>query len=349
MVITPGPARRIPAAAADLRLILVKACRGALLAPLGFAWLAALAGGARAEEPWPQRPVHVVVSYGAGGAIDVVARLLADPMAATLGKPVVVENKPGAGSTIAAEAVARAAPDGYTLLVTGTAHAVMTALYPKVAIDPERDFQPISHLGNMPFVLAINPALPVTDYAGFVAYLTAHPNTVNFGSAGPGSSSDLGALLFAQMAHVAFVRVPYRSTPAAMTALVAGEIGFMLDTQNVLVPQIRTGALRGLATSTLERSPLLPALPTLDALGLTGFDASSWQVMLAPAHTPKPVVDRLAEAVRAALADAGVRQRYVDLGYQMPSAIGPAALAAFLARETAKWSPLAKGSGATGG
>jgi tripartite-type tricarboxylate transporter receptor subunit TctC len=311
--------------------------------------LAGLAGGARAEDGYPARPVHVVVSYGAGGAIDVVARLLADHMASTLGQPVVVENKPGAGSTIAAEAVARAAPDGYTVLVTGTAHAVMTALYPNTTIDPERDFQPISHLGNMPFVLAINPALPVTDYASFIAYLQAHPNAVNFGSAGPGSSSDLGALLFAQMAHVAFVRVPYRSTPAAMTALVGGEIGFMLDTQNVLVPQIRAGALRGLATSTTERSPLLPEVQTLDALGLSGFDASSWQVMLAPAHTPRLVVDRLTQAIRAALADPGVRKRYVDLGYQMPPAIGPEALAAFLARESAKWSPLAKGSGASGG
>ena len=345
-LITLDAARPIPAAPAGRRLTLGQAWRGALL---GLGCLAGLASAARADEPWPQRPVHVVVSYGAGGAIDVVARLIADHMATTLGKPVVVENKPGAGATIAADAVAHAPPDGYTVLVTGTAHAVMTALYPTTTIDPERDFQPISHLGNMPFVLAINPALPAADYAGFIAYLQAHPNTVNFGSAGPGSSSDLGALLFAQMAHVQFVRVPYRSTPAAMTALVAGEIGFMLDSQNVLAPQIRTGALRGLATSTNERSHLLPELQTLDALGLAGYDASSWQVMLAPAHTPRPVVDRLTQAIRAALIDPGVRQRYFDLGYQLPPEIGPEALAVFLARESAKWSPLAKGSGATGG
>jgi tripartite-type tricarboxylate transporter receptor subunit TctC len=311
--------------------------------------LAVLAGGVRAQEGYPQRPVHIVVSYGAGGAIDVVTRIVAEHMATTLGKPMVVENKPGAGSTIAADAVARAAPDGYTLLVTGTAHAVMTALYPQTTIDPVRDFQPISHLGNMPFVLAVHPSLPVRDYAGFIAHLKAHPNTVNFGSAGPGSSSDLGALLLAQMAGVQFVRVPYRSTPAAMNALVAGEIGFMLDSQNVLGPQVQTGAVRGLATSTLERSRQLPELRTLDELGLRGYDASSWQAMLAPARTPRPIIDRITEAVRAALADPGVQKRYLDLGYQLPARIGPEAATEFLARETAKWSPLAKDSGASGG
>jgi tripartite-type tricarboxylate transporter receptor subunit TctC len=310
--------------------------------------LAGLAAGAAAQD-YPQRPVHIVVSYGAGGAIDVVTRIVAEHMAITLGKPMVVENKPGAGSTIAADAVARAAPDGYTLLVTGTAHAVMPVLYPQAPVDPERDFRPISHLGNMPFVLAVHPSLRVRDVAGFIAYLKAHPNAVNFGSAGPGSSSDLGALLFAQMAGVAFVRVPYRSTPAAMNALVAGEIGFMLDSQNVLGPQVQTGALHGLATSTLERSRLLRELKTLDELGLAGFDASSWPAMLAPARTPRDIVDKLTAAIRAALADPGVQKRYLDLGYQMPARVGPDALADFLAREAAKWRPLAKESGAAGG
>jgi tripartite-type tricarboxylate transporter receptor subunit TctC len=303
---------------------------------------------AAAEDAFPAKPIHVVVSYGAGGAIDVATRIIAEPMAAALGKPVVVENKPGAGSTIAAEAVARAAPDGYTLLVTGTAHAVMPELYPQATVDPIRDFAPISHLGNMPFVLAVHPALPIVDFAGFVAYLTAHPGKVDVGSAGPGSSSDLADLLLAKMTGLAFTRVPYRSTPAAMNDLVAGQIGFMLDSQNVLAPQVRSGALRALAVSSRERSRLLPDLPTLDELGLTGFEASSWQVMLAPARTPRPVIDRLAQAVAAALADPAVHRRYDALGYQIPPKVGPAALAAFLARETAKWAPLAKGSGAGG-
>jgi tripartite-type tricarboxylate transporter receptor subunit TctC len=304
---------------------------------------------ARAEDAFPARPVHVIVSYGAGGAIDVVARIIAEAMATHLGKPVIVENKPGAGSTIAGDAVARAAPDGYTLLVTGTAHAVLPALYPHAPFDPVRDFQPISHLGNMPFVLAVHPSLPVTDFAGFVAYIKAHPGKVDVGSAGPGSSSDLADLLLAKMVGLDFTRVPYRSTPAAMTDLVAGQIGFMLDSQNVLAPQVKAGALRGLAVSSLTRSRQLPELKTLDELGVTGFEASSWQVMLAPARTPQPIIDKLTEAVAAAVASPAVQKRYFDLGYQLPSKIGPAALTEFLARETAKWVPLAKESGAAGG
>jgi tripartite-type tricarboxylate transporter receptor subunit TctC len=315
---------------------------------VGLALLGAMTP-ATAQDRFPAKPVHITVSYAPGGAIDVVTRIIAEPMSRMLGQPVVVENKPGAGSTIAAEAVARAAPDGYSLLVTGTAHAVMHELYPQTNVDPVRDFAPISHLGNMPFVLAIHPALPATDFAGFIAYVKANPGKVDVGSAGPGSSSDLGVLLFAKMAGLDVVRVPYHSTPAAMNGLVAGEIGFMLDSQNVLAPQVRSGALRGLAVSLLVRSRQLPELPTLDALGLAGFEASSWQIMLAPARTPPAIIDTLSAAVAAALADPGVQQRYAALGYQMPTKAGPTALSAFLDRETAKWAPLAQESGAGGG
>jgi tripartite-type tricarboxylate transporter receptor subunit TctC len=318
-------------------------------AAVGLGLLLGLAAPAAAQDRYPVKPIHVTVSYGPGGAIDVAARIVAEHMARNLGQPLVVENKPGAGSSIAAEAVARAAPDGYSLLVTGTAHPLIPVLYPQATVDPIRDFAPISHLGNMPFVLAVHPALPATDVAGLLAYVKANPGKLSVGSAGPGSSSDLADLLLAKLGGLDFVRVPYRSTPAAMNALVAGEVDFMLDSQNVLAPQVRGGALRGLAVSSLERSRLLPALPTLDEAGLAGFEASSWQVMLAPAGTPPAIVERLAAAVAAALADPTLQQRYDDLGYQLPTRIGPAALTTFLARETAKWAPLARQSGAPGG
>lgn len=308
----------------------------------------ALPTAAGAQEAYPDKPVRIVVSYGPGGAIDVVARIIAEHMTTTLGKSVLVENKPGAGSTIAADLIARSAPDGYNLLVTGMAHSVITELFPQVTFDPIRSFQPISHLGVMPFVLAVNPALPVTDYASFVAYVKAHPGTINCGSAGPGSSADLGEMLLAKMAGLDFVRVPYRSTPAAMNDLVAGRVGFMMDSQNVLVPHVRNGTLRAVAVTSHGRSRLLPDVPTLDELGLKGFEAGSWQAMLAPAHTPRPIVDKLADAVEKALADPAVQKRYTDLGYQMPRKAGPDALAEFLAAESAKWGPLAKATG-TGG
>ena len=305
--------------------------------------VALLAGTARAQEPYPTRPVRLVVAYGAGGAIDVVARIVAEGMATTLGKPVVVENKPGASGTIAADLVAHSPADGYTLLVTGTAHAVMKVLQPEATVDAKRDFLPVSHLGNMPFVLAVNPQFQAKDFPGFLAYLRANPGKANFGSAGPGSSSDLAVLLFAKMTGLDFVRVQYRSTPAAMNDLVAGQITFMLDSQNVLAPQVQAGTLRALAIGTNQRSRLLPELKTLDELGLTGFDASSWQAMLAPAKTPPAIIERLTSAVAAAVADPGVQKKYVELGYNLPPKVGPAALDAFLEVETAKWAPLAKG------
>ena len=303
---------------------------------------------ASAQEAFPDKPVRLVVSYGPGGAIDVVARILAEHMTTTLGKPVLVENKPGAGSTIAADLIARAAPDGYSLLVTGMAHSVIPELFPQVTFDPIKSFQPISHLGVMPFVLAVNPTLPVTDFASFVAYVKARPGTLNCGSAGPGSSADLGEMLLARMAGLDFVRVPYRSTPAAMQDLVAGRVGFMMDSQNVLVPHVRSGALRAVAVTSLGRSRLVPDVPTLDELGLKGFEAGSWQAMLAPANTPRPIIDRITKAVETALADPAIQNRYTELGYQMPRRAGPEALAEFLAAESAKWGPLAKATG-TGG
>ncbi|GEP56982.1 Bug family tripartite tricarboxylate transporter substrate binding protein [Reyranella soli] len=300
---------------------------------------------ARAQGAYPDKPVRVTVSYGPGGAIDVVARILAEHMTNTLGKPVLVDNKPGAGSTIAAETIARSVPDGYSLLVTGMAHSVIPELFPQVTFDPVKSFQPISHLGVMPFVLAIHPAVPATDFASFIAYMKANPNAINCGSAGPGSSADLGQMLLAKRTAIEFVRVPYRSTPAAMNDLVAGRVGFMMDSQNVLVPHVKSGALRALAVSSLERSRLLPDVPTLDELGLKGFEAGSWQAMLAPAGTPRRIVDKIIGSIEAALNDPAISNRYIELGYQLPRKVGPEALAAFLAVEAAKWGPLAKATG----
>jgi tripartite-type tricarboxylate transporter receptor subunit TctC len=300
---------------------------------------------AHAQGAYPDKPVRITVSYGPGGAIDVVARILGEHMTNTLGKPVLVDNKPGAGSTIAAEAIARSAPDGYNLLVTGMAHSVILELFPQVTFDPVRSFQPISHLGVMPFVLAIHPSVPAADFASFIAYMKANPNAINCGSAGPGSSADLGQMLLAKRTGIEFVRVPYRSTPAAMNDLVAGRVGFMMDSQNVLVQHVKSGALRALAVSSLERSRLLPDVPTLDELGLNGFEAGSWQAMLAPAGTPRAIVDKVTGSIEAALNDSAIRNRYIELGYQLPRKVGPEALAEFLAAEAAKWGPLAKATG----
>ena len=322
--------------------------RNVLQAGAAVVLLAGLGRVANAQGVYPDKPVRVTVSYGPGGAIDVVARILAEHMTNTLGKPVLVDNKPGAGSTIAADAIARSAPDGYSLLVTGMAHSVIAELFPQVTFDPVKSFQPISHLGVMPFVLAVHPSVPATDFASFIAYMKANPNAINCGSAGAGSSADLGQMLLAQRSGIQFVRVPYRSTPAAMNDLVAGRVGFMMDSQNVLVPHVKSGALKAFAVTSLERSRLLSDVPTLDELGLKGFEAGSWQAMLAPANTPRPAVDKLTAAIEAAVNDPAIRNRYIELGYQLPRKVGPEALAEFLAVKSAKWGPLAKATG-TGG
>jgi tripartite-type tricarboxylate transporter receptor subunit TctC len=317
----------------------------ALLAAL----LLLFASAAQAQERWPQKPVRVVVAFAAGGAIDVVTRIVTEHMSKTLGQPLVVDNRPGAGSVIAAEAVAKAAPDGYTFLVNGAAQSVIPTLYPTASVDIVKDFTPVSMLGRVPFVMTINPkVLPgVEDYRGFVAYLKAHPGEVNFGSSGPGSAAHLSSELFKRQAGVDFVHVPYRGTPASTNGLLAGEVGFMIDAQNLLSPHIKQGTLKGLAMTSLRHTKMLPDLPTLDELGLKGFEASSWQGMYGPANTPRQIVDKLAEAVAAALADSAVQARLLQVGVEIPTDLGPENLAKYLASESKKWGTVIREAGVT--
>jgi tripartite-type tricarboxylate transporter receptor subunit TctC len=306
-----------------------------------------VAAPARAEDPYPTRPIHVVVPFAAGGVIDVVTRVVAEHMAGALKQPLVIDNRPGAGSTIGASAVAKAAPDGYTLLVNGAAHSVIPALYPQANFDVTKDFEPVSILGRVPFVLAVHPSLPATGYASFIAYLKSNPGKVDFGSTGAGSAAHLSSELLKHMAGVEFEHIPYRGTPAVVTDLLAGRIGFMIDAQNLLATHIQSGALRGFAVTTLKRSSLLPALPTFDELGLKGYDSSSWQAMYAPAKTPRPIIDRLAASIAAALADPAVLDRFRSLGIERPDDLGPEKLDAYFNAEMAKWGPIIAATGAT--
>jgi tripartite-type tricarboxylate transporter receptor subunit TctC len=298
-----------------------------------------------AEEPYPNRPIHVVVPYAAGGVIDVVARIAVEHMATTLKQPMVVDNKPGAGSIIGLAAVAKAPADGYTILVNGPAQSVVPSLFPQSGIDVAKDFAPVSILGRVPFIVAVNPSLPASDLKSFVAYLKANPDKVDFGSTGIGSTAHLSSELFRQMAEVDFVHVPYRGTPAVVTDLLAGRLGFMIDAQNLLAPHVKSGDMRALAVTTPRRSTLLPELPTLDEAGLKGYDSSSWQGMYVPAKAPKNVVETLVAAAEAALADPAVRARYAQLGIEPPEDVGPANLSRYLAREMAKWNPIIVAAG----
>ena len=305
--------------------------------------LSLIAGAAHAQAP---RAIRVIVPFGAGGIIDVAARILAEPMGQELGQALLIENQPGGGATIGARNVARAAPDGQTLLITGAAHAVMPALY-NDAPDPTRDFAPVTLIGQQPFLLAIHPSNPARDMPGFLAWLRGKGDTASFATTGVGAASHLAGELLKKLAGVDFTVVTYRGTPQAVTDLMAGRVDFMIDSQTLLAPLARGGQVVGIAVTTPARSQMLPGLPSI-ADWVPGFDSSSWQALYAPAGVPQAVLARLAAAAEVALAKPEVRRRFADAGLQMLPA-GPDALARFLAAETARWVPILQATGARGG
>jgi tripartite-type tricarboxylate transporter receptor subunit TctC len=299
---------------------------------------------ALAQPAWPSRPIRVVVPFGPGGIIDVVARIITEAMGRDLGVAMVVEDMPGGGTTIGGRAVARAVPDGHTLLLTGASQAVVPALYPDAGYDIFTDFVPVAPLGDQPFVLAVNPGIPAQDVPSLVAWLKQRGGDANFATTGVGAASHLAGELLKTMAWVDFTVVPYRGTPQAVTDLVAGRADLMIDSQTLLAPMGAEGRVRLLAVTTPRRSAMLPALPTLAESGFPGFAASSWQALYAPRGTPQAVVLRLAAAAEAARRDPGVQRRFTEAGVE-PFPGGPAELAAFLRAENARWTPILRAAG----
>lgn len=303
---------------------------------------------ARAQPAYPSRPIRVVVPFAAGGIIDVVARIVSEPLSRRLGQPIVIENTPGAGSTIGARNVARAAPDGYALLLNGAAQSVIPALFPDAGIDPVADFAPIALLGEQPFILAVHPGVPATDVPSLLAWLRSRRGEATFATTGIGAASHLAGELLKTLAGVDFTIVQYRGTPAAVTDFVAGRVEFMIDSQTLLAPLMQDGRARGLAVTTARRSRLVPDLPTLQEAGVAGYEASSWQALYAPASTPPAIVQALGAATLAVLADPAVQQRYAERGVE-PRAGDAAALRNFLKAEMDRWLPILRASGARAG
>ncbi|HYF09229.1 MAG TPA: tripartite tricarboxylate transporter substrate binding protein [Acetobacteraceae bacterium] len=306
------------------------------------------ADGVRAQPRYPSRPVRIVVPFAPGGIIDVVARIVAEPMTRILGQPFVIENQPGAGSTIGARTVARAAPDGYTLLLNGAAQSVIPALYPDAGFDALTDFTPVALLGDQTFVCVVHPAVPVTDVPSLLGWLRARGGEATFATTGIGAASHLAGELLKTLAGVQFTIVPYRGTPAAVTDLVAGRVDFMMDSQTLLAPLVRDGRVRAIAVTTQRRSRLLPELPTLHEAGVAGYAASSWQALYAPAGTPAGIVAALSRAALEVLADPAVQRRFEEGGVD-PMPGDAAAAARFVRAETEKWTPILRASGARPG
>jgi len=295
---------------------------------------------------FPTRAVTVVVGFTPGGASDVLARVVARKCEETLGQPFVIENRPGAGGNVAAEAVARAIPDGYTLLVGNNAIlATNAALYKKVNFDAEADFAPISLIGSQANVLVINPAVGVHSLAELIALAREKPGKLNFASSGHGLAAHLAGELFKAEAKVDLVHVPYKGAAPALQDVIAGHVEMMFATASSVVPHIREGKVRALAVTTLTRSSVLPDIPTMDELGIKNFDATTWHGLVAPARTPGEVIALLHRTLVATLHDDVVKKSLADLGIDI-IASSPEEFARYIRSEIPKWTAVVKAAGA---
>jgi tripartite-type tricarboxylate transporter receptor subunit TctC len=271
--------------------------------------------GALAEtQSYPTRPVRVIVPLSAGSAADILARQLTAKMAESFGQPVVVENRPGAGTTVGTDTVARSAPDGHTLLITSAGFAASAAIYPKLAYDPLKDMAPVSQLGIAPVVVVAAPSLGAKSIADLIALSKKQPDGISFGSAGVGSSTHFAGELFKLAAGIKAVHVPYKGPPEALRDTIAGRIQYCLSPVLPALPFVRDGKLLALAVTTSERSPMLKDAPTIAESGLADFDYQDWWGMFAPAATPGPVIQRISREVERVLQLGDVRQQLESLG-----------------------------------
>jgi len=305
-----------------------------------------LLGSAPAVADYPTRPITLVVAFTPGGASDVLARILARKLEQVLGQPFVIDNRPGAGGNVAAEMVAHGPADGYTLLAGNNAIlATNAALYKKVNFDPENDFAPIGLIGSQANILVVNPAVPANSMAELIALAKAKPGTLNFASSGHGLAAHLAGELFKVEAKIDIVHVPYKGAAPALQDVIAGHVQMMFATASSVVSHIRDGKVRALAVATLERTAVLPEIPTMDELGLKGFDATTWHGLVVAARTPPDIVATLNRALVATLADAAVKKSLADLGVDIIGG-SPEAFAAYIRSEIPKWTAIIKASGA---
>jgi tripartite-type tricarboxylate transporter receptor subunit TctC len=306
--------------------------------------LAGLAPASAAD--YPTRPITLIVPYPPGGGNDVIARLVAAKMSQSLGQQIIIENRGGAGSTIGTRDVARAAPDGYTLLIANSSLAINPSLYPDVAYDPKKDFAPVGLIATSPNFVLVNPAVPAHSVADLIALAKKEPGKLDFASTGTGTSTHLAAALFATMAGVKFTAVPYKGVAPAVTDLLGGQVALMFCPMASVVGQVRSGNLRALAVTGVKRSPLFPELPTVAEAGLPGYAAELHYGLVAPAGTAPEVVAKLNAALNNALADDDIRQRLSADGTEtLPGT--PEAYSADIASEEAKWGAIIKQAGVT--
>jgi tripartite-type tricarboxylate transporter receptor subunit TctC len=316
-----------------------------LLQTLALCATCLLAGiGQTSAEDYPARPVRWIVGFPPGGPTDIVARLMGQWLLERLGQPFIIENRPGAGGNIATQAVANAAPDGYTLLMASHANAINATLYQKLSFNFLSDIAPVAGLVRVPNVLEVNPSVPATTVAEFIAYAKANPGKISYASAGNGTSAHLAAELFKAMTGVDLLHVPYRGSGPALTDLLAGQVQVMFDSMPSSIEHIRAGKLRALAVTSATRSEALLDVPTI-ADTVPGYDTNGWFGVGAPKGTPRPIIERLNREINAGLADAKMKARFAELGASTIVAT-PAEFATYLGAETENWAKAVQFSGA---
>lgn len=306
----------------------------------------ALAGAPAGAQSYPAKPVRVIVPFPPGAGADITTRLIAPRLSEALGQQLVVENRAGAAGNIGAEVAARAAPDGYTLLIAPASLAISQTLYRKLPFDLVRDFQPVAMLASVPFILVAHPSLPAKNVKELVALAKSRPGQINYASTGSGSSPHLTAEMLKMEAGIDVVHVPYKGTPLAVTDLLSGQVSFMFANALSVLPQVSAGRLRALAITSAKRSATTPQLPTMIESGLSGFESGTWYALLAPAGTPREVVARLSGELARVTRNADVREKLAAQGAEALT-MTPEQTAAYIKREIAKWGKVVRASGAT--
>ena len=296
-----------------------------------------------AQGPYPQRPITIVV-IASGGAPDLFARLLAPKLEAALGQPIVVEARPGAGGNIAAAFVAKAAPDGYTLLMHSSLLAIAPSLYRSLTYDAQTDLVPVAQVANTQMAVLVNSQLPVDSLQSFVRYAKAAPKSLDYGSAGNGTIVQMAVELFKRRAGIDLVHIPYKGSAPELTALLAGDIQVTIDVLPAALPLVKAGKLKALAVTSSHRALALPDVPTTAEAGLPGLEVGSWNGVFVPAKTPPEIVARLSKEIAAAMADPAIRQRMMDLGAE-PTYVPAEAFGRFFRDETLKWARVVKETG----
>ena len=312
-----------------------------LLALAAFAFAATVHA-----QPYPSRPVKIIVPFGPGGFTDVAARILQKELAPALGQPIIIENRPGAGSTIGTDAVAKAAPDGYTLVMISTAHVISPHLYKQMPYDPIRDFAPVMKLAEGPYVLVVHPSLPVKSVSELVALAKAQPGTIDYASSGNGSAQHLVGALFTTMAGVKLNHVPYKGSNQAMNDVIGGQVKVSFVGVPNALPNLTSGKLKALGVSTAKRYAELPDVPAIAEAGVPGYDATIWLGLLAPPGTPREVVQKINSEITKVLSNAEARKLMASAGVDVATS-SPEEFGRLMQVELDRWGKVVKETGAT--